>query len=465
MGTLNIHVNFIPSENIRKFGKFRLSFTDGNNVEHSVETKFNFESLWRIGGETDSIAFDFLVFSVIVYDIDRAINRHRFSDDGWMRNLSIIDIPAVNDVAMNHAAKLFVKAVNFLTGDQWSFRFVHIEPYTYNPEVERLNVDDYQKVSLFSGGLDSLIGFVDEAYTLDGNKKILLISHVEQGKEGKDQKRILTKCSVNGHPYQGKFTQLSVSAGLKPSTWVNNPGPEGTFRSRSLLFFAMGLYACYHISPNTLLIVPENGTISINIPLDKGRRSSCSTRTTHPTFIHRLEDAISAIGIMNKLYNPYRLKSKADMMFETFTNVDKKQVLLGLYQDSCSCAKRSHKRWWDIKEGVYHCGKCLPCIYRRVALDVVGLDDPSQIGIDIFNSRYFRITDHSQQSSSDVRSLLYFLRNRCNYETIAQELRLNGVTDVHELADYVRLALHSYDQVKEWIRRKGTTTIKSMAGL
>lgn len=78
MGTLNIHVNFIPSENIRKFGKFRLSFTDGNNVEHSVETKFNFESLWRIGGETDSIAFDFLVFSVIVYDIDRAINRHRF---------------------------------------------------------------------------------------------------------------------------------------------------------------------------------------------------------------------------------------------------------------------------------------------------------------------------------------------------------------------------------------------------
>ena len=98
-------------------------------------------------------------------------------------------------------------------------------------------------------------------------------------------------------------------------------------------------------------------------------------------------------------------------------------------------------------------------------MDVVGLDDPSQIGIDIFKSRHFRITDHNQQSSSDVRSLLYFLKNRCNYETIAQELRLNGVTEVNELADYVRLALHSYDQVKDWIRRKGTTTIKSMAGL
>lgn len=465
MGTLNIHVNYIPSDNIRNFGKFRLSFTDDNNVEYSVETKFNFKSLWRIGGETDSIAFDFLVFSVIVYDIDRAINRHRFSDDGWLRKINIVDIPAVNDAVMNQAADLFVKAINFLTGDQWLLHFVHTEPYPYTPDIQRLNVDDYQKVSLFSGGLDSLIGFVDEAYTLEDNKKILLISHVEQGKEGKDQQRILTKCSLNGNPYQGRFTQLSVSAGLKPSTWVNNPVPEGTFRSRSLLFFAMGLYACYHISQNIPLIVPENSTISINIPLDKGRRSSCSTRTTHPTFIHRLEEALDAIGINNKLYNPYRLKSKADMMIDTFSNEDKKKILLHLYQDSCSCAKRSHKRWWDRRVGVNHCGKCLPCIYRRVALDAVGLDDPTQIGIDIFNSQHFRVTDHNQQSSSDVRSLLYFLRYRCNSETIAQELRLNGINDVEELEDYVRLAMHSYDQVKDWIRRKGTDTIKAMAGL
>lgn len=464
MGALNIHISYLPSRNIHEFGKFSLSFVDDNDENHSVDTKLTIEDLWRIGGETSSVAFDFLVFAAIVYDVDRAINRHKFSDDGWLRELNVVGIPAVNDTIMNGAASLLQRAVNFLTGDEWSFHFTHIEPYRYQPNIERQNVDDYQKVSLFSGGLDSLIGFVDEAYDLDDNKKILLISHVEQGKEGKDQKRILYKCSMAGHPYQDKFTRLYVSAGLRPNTWVNNPKPEGTFRSRSLLFFAMGLYACYHISPDIPLIVPENGTISINIPLDRGRRSSCSTRTTHPTFIKRLEDALSAIGIHNRLYNPYRLKSKADMMVDTFSNPEKKRILIDLYNESCSCAKRSHTKWWDRRD-VRHCGKCLPCIYRRVALHAVGLDDPAQLGIDIFHSPHFHITDHSQQSSSDVRSLLYFLRYRCDSDTIAQELRLNGVTTEDGLEDYVNLAIHSYDQVKNWLRSKGSPEMISLAGL
>jgi hypothetical protein len=464
MGTLNIYIDYQASANITEFGTYSLSF-NADNLSHSVKTKFDIKELWSIGGETSSIAFDFLVFSMLVYNVDRAINRHKYSDDGWLRKLDVNNIPAVHEDTMNAAANLFSRAINFLTGDKWKFNFVHIDAYQYSPNVTILDTTEYEKVSLFSGGLDSLIGFVDGAYTLHEGKKILLISHVEQGKEGHDQSRILNKCSIVGHPYNGRYTRIGVSAGLRPKTWVNNPGAEGTFRSRSLLFFAMGLYAAYHISVDMPLIVPENGTISINIPLDQGRRSSCSTRTTHPTFIKRLKEALQAIGIVNKLINPYKFKSKADMMIDTFSNNDKKRILSELYDDSCSCAKRSHKKWWDRRENVLHCGKCLPCIYRRVALDAVGLDDPEKVGINIFNSSYFIITNYAQESSRDVRSLLYFLKNRCTREIIAQELRLNGVSDEDGLQEYVNLGIHSYEQVLDWIRRKGTPTIKNMAGL
>ena len=140
------------------------------------------------------------------------------------------------------------------------------------------------------------------------------------------------------------------------------------------------------ISPQCQLIVPENGTISINIPLDSGRRSSCSTRTTHPTFIKRIQEALYAIGISNSIYNPYRLKSKADMVLECCQDTSKKAILESLVDLSCSCAKRGHNVFWD-KSGIEirnakikHCGMCLPCLYRRVALDTIGLDNEALLG-------------------------------------------------------------------------------------
>jgi len=229
--------------------------------------------------------------------------------------------------------------------------FVQAEPYAYNLVVDTTyNVADYAKVALFSGGLDSLIGFVNEASTLGGNEKILLISHKEQGKEGADQTSILDTCRRNGY-FTGKYTQLIANVGIRPQSWRNKVSAEGTFRSRSLLFFAMAIYTAYHISRDMCVIVPENGTISINIPLDKGRRSACSTRTTHPTFIRRIQHILEKLGITNQLVNPYKFHTKADMMVECCADQTRKYILEHLYRLSCSCAKRSHCRWWDNRGG------------------------------------------------------------------------------------------------------------------
>lgn len=432
----------------------RLIINTGDGVTHSVSTKFCFDDLWSFSRDLTSTAFDFLLLAHIVYCVDRAISRNKFSTDGWHRNLRVEGIPVQNLRAMDSSKALLRKAINFLTGDSWNFQF--IQGNVINWKISKAKVFDqslYESVSLFSGGLDSLIGFVDQASGLPEANKILLISHKELGKEGGDQKRILEECERKGY-FVDKYSQLLLNAGLKNNTWENRLPNEGTFRARSLLFFAAGIYAANSISPTIKLIVPENGTISLNIPLEKGRRGACSTRTTHPTFIRRIQTTLGSLGIQNVIINPYQLSSKADLMIACCKDSQKREFLKHLSHLSCSCAKRSHNRWWDKRGGqVRHCGYCLPCIYRRVALDSVGLDSFDYIGTDIYRSAHFRIDDTSQQRSSDIRSLRYFLTRNLNREYIRRELLNNGVRDVHEIENYIELTFRSYKQVLNWLNK------------
>lgn len=62
-------------------------------------------------------------------------------------------------------------------------------------------------------------------------------------------------------------------------------GAEDTTRSRSLMFFAHAIVLASGIGHHVDLYVPENGVISLNIPLTVMRLGSLSTRTTHPYFM------------------------------------------------------------------------------------------------------------------------------------------------------------------------------------
>lgn len=462
MARVNVKIEYQPSGDPLKFWQYSLVFNDGSAQEQTIQLKFGFESLWLYARDTTSAAFDFLVFAMSVYNADRVVSRARYSIDGWKREIHL-QIPVLNFDAMRNGLTHFKSAVDFLTGDDWELEFLQAEPYNYNPQVLRFeNVHDYEIVSLFSGGLDSLIGFIDGCSQLTDGKKILLISHVELGKEGGDQTRILNMCADN-NLYTGKYDRAFISAGLKLQRG-NTLITEATFRARSILFFAAGIYCAYAINPNMRLIIPENGTISLNIPLDKGRRSACSTRTTHPVFLKRLQAALNVIGIQNQLYNPYQLKSKKDMVDDCCNDDERKNALTLLFRESCSCAKRSHKRHW-VRRYALHCGFCLPCLYRRVSLSGLQGGRQEPVGIDVFNPMEIQINRPDIKRNRDFKALLYFLKNRCKREVIETELIANGIIDKAEVNAYTDFVLHSYEQVKAWIRQNGDNDIRQRAGV
>jgi 7-cyano-7-deazaguanine synthase in queuosine biosynthesis len=357
-----------------EFDNIIMHLTKGDKV-FSKNINFEFNSLHTFAKDTSSEAFDLLLLSVVVYNVDRFVNRHIFSLEGWTRDIEIRNMPVNNKISFDKVKNKIDNALSFLTGDIWNINYTHFDSFLFKPSKKQYNFGprtSYKKVSLFSGGLDSLIGAIDE---LDNckNGKILFVSHKELGKEGKDQDRLKVPLSLVP-TYSNKFEMIQSSVGIGKKEYGDEISKESTFRARSFLFIGMGIYLAHCISPSTELIIPENGTIALNIPLLPSRRSACSTRTTHPTFLKKLQTILRELGISNPMINPYELKTKGEMI--TNSNLNN---IRNLYELSCSCAKRGHSYYWDSVfnskgEKKEHCGMCLPCIYRRVALHFKGLD-------------------------------------------------------------------------------------------
>src|SRR5690606_11777180 len=81
-------------------------------------------------------------------------------------------------------------------------------------------------------------------------------------------------------------------------------------------FITLGIAVSNCLADDMELVLPENGLISLNIPLTKSRLSSHSTRTTHPYFVDGLNKTFEKLGIRNLIKNPYRFKTKGQMILD-----------------------------------------------------------------------------------------------------------------------------------------------------
>jgi len=126
------------------------------------------------------------------------------------------------------------------------------------------------------------------------------------------------------------------------------------------VFIALGMFAASSLGPDVPLLIPENGTMALNVPLTPSRRGSCSTRTAHPHYLAMLRRILSQVGLSNPFCNPLQGKTKGEAVVAC-----RNQALLNaLARRSVSCAKRGHKVHWT-RRNADGCGRCMPCIYRR----------------------------------------------------------------------------------------------------
>lgn len=437
-----------------KFSDLKLCFIK-DSVEKQVSLSlFQYEKVYDFKTDFSSVKFDFFLISAIVYGVDNLLSREIYSNDGWTRDLEV-ELPVRNLDAWLGKEFVLKEMLDFLTGDNWTLSFTQIEldNFYYSRPLSRrrkavpvYEIDKIKSVSLFSGGLDSLIGVIDELEKLVSTEKILLVSHFDNKSPGPngDQIRLLTYLKTK---YPNKIYWIQSKLALARKDQNNTKLKiENNYRSRSLFFIGLGCY----LSPTEELIIPENGTISINYPLTPSRVSSLSTRTTHPFVLNKVNELFAALGLSTTVYNPYTFKTKGEM----FLNCSNQNVLKQIYHESVSCGKRGRRQFhFDNPNEKHHCGRCMPCIYRRAALNKVDLDSELHYGN--------FITKVNSLGQNDLPALFSFLKRNISIEMMKRDLIVNGNIDFDKLDDYANMVLRSKEEVKTLFQDKGSVFVKS----
>jgi hypothetical protein len=336
------------------------------------------------------IALDLLVTAAHVHAADTRISRATESQDAWTREIRIV--APVGDVGRwRSAAPIIERMLHFLTGDRWTMQFrPRPAPFAQIVPQPDLIVPPFTGISLFSGGLDSLIGAIDQ---LEARQVALLVSHAGEPAVSKAQDDCFELLKKH---YAGlAFERLRIWMAF-PKNLVRNVASEDSTRGRSFLFFALGVFAGTGLRKSFVLHAPENGLIALNVPLDTLRLGALSTRTTHPFYIARWNELLAKLGIPGQVENPYWDKTKGEMV----RGCAKPALLKKAVPLTLSCASPTKGRWQG--HGTQHCGYCLPCLIRRASL--ASIADPTTYTVPDLRAQTW---DPTTAAGEQIRSFQY----------------------------------------------------------
>jgi 7-cyano-7-deazaguanine synthase in queuosine biosynthesis len=365
--------------------------------------------------------------ATLAYTADTRVSRSK-AFDGWRRRM-ILHLPVSDASRWSKARGTAETLLEFLTGDTWEIRPV---PYAWKrPTLDakawnRGRAFKGSTVSLFSGGLDSLIGAVD---LLAAETPTFLVGHFESGGTKKVQSDLAGSIDAK-YPKKARLLQFMVQpgSGLTGET-------ENTTRSRSLLFFSLASLVASALGPDARLVLPENGFIALNAPMSPTRLGPLSTRTVHPHTVELFRQLLEELGLRISVEVPYATITKGEMV----SACADKNLLKGVAALSMSCAHPTSGRWRE-KVAFKHCGRCVPCIIRRASMDANTWDTPADYRMDI----------HQAQSTTanleDVRAFLLAIERGRTEQPLTSVLRAGPLSErIDEYADVYRRGLAEVD--------------------
>lgn len=306
----------------------------------------------RSGLQPSVEAWDFCSISMAVAAIDEAAPRNE-SVDGWTRVIEA-EINLSEPLIWQNQIPQLEQTLRFLTGDFWKLSLVDGGEPPPTPRIRKARNADC--ISLLSGGVDSLVGAID--LTKSGKSPIFVSKIVRGDKDF--QTEIANRLGIAENHIQWRYNSRSNSEG------------ENSTRGRSLIFFAYAALVASSQSgsdssgSNIDINVPENGFISLNLPLTPLRQGTLSTKTTHPVYLAGLQRIWNDVGIQGVLISPFKycFRTKGEILDRCLD----KELLRDLVGKSTSCGRYGYYNQT-------HCGRCIPCLVRRAAFLRADLPD------------------------------------------------------------------------------------------
>lgn len=358
-------------------------------------------------------ASELLNLSALIYAADTRISRDDYSQDGWTREFDIY-FP-VNEVGIWQSLKGKIEELlSFITGDFWRLHFREREAKHHLEVIEGSDTAiPVKAVSLLSGGLDSFIGAID---LLSTNIDTLFVGHYT--KDGTQNYQNRVEHALKGHYpeyFKGYVKGCLIFDKSVFKSGNQEINSENSQRSRSFMFLSMAAYLASSMGESCKLIVPENGFIALNVPLDPLRLGANSTKTVHPNFMCKMGEIFDYLGLNIELINPYRHMTKGEMMADC-----KNQSLLTKHaHETLSCASQSKMRWdqggfkasrLGGSGGNGNCGYCYPCLIRKASFQKALIADNTEyVAIPDFNTAKIKVGKNGSvyAESKDILSVQY----------------------------------------------------------
>jgi len=303
-------------------------------------------------GSITSLELDLLEFAAGVYGTDIGILRG-YGDD-YPRDISL-ETEVSNVHAFERAREQLEFALHILTRDTWTLSFTPRQGVT--EDGSEFPSAREGVVLLFSGGLDSLCA---ASQLLDGDIPTLFVSH-------KTHNQVTTRSQVEllsslGTVYRRRLDSASFTVFGRRHGGMDFPADanrENSQRSRSFLFLTLAALSARRIGYRSIVMMAENGQFAIHLPLSAARMGPFSTHTADPEFLHIMESLLSRLLNIDgfNVTNPFLYMTKAE-------------VVSCISGDMIHAIPKSVSCWRSARLGsIKHCGECIPCLARRIALE------------------------------------------------------------------------------------------------
>jgi len=306
------------------------------------------------------LLLDLVEIASYVYTADQAVSRGPNTDPGvgaqWRRHfLFYIAVRRPDIWSSEPIVKCLQDALQTVSDDFYQFEFckltltqsIYIEQY-FDFGIKSDPFFNADEVLLFSGGMDSLAGAVQEIVV--NGRRTVLVSHVPSSKVGSVQNKLakgLTRFAQKNAFIYSPFTINKNSRLTK----------EYTQTTRSFLFVSLAATLAKMFNVNTIKI-HENGITSFNLPIAEQLISTRASRTTHPGVLNNYTNFFSQLfGHEFKVENPFIWKTKAEL-YNLVGDAGCKKLI----SQTKSC---THTQ--DSAFLFSHCGTCLQCVNRRIA--------------------------------------------------------------------------------------------------
>ena len=366
---------------------------DVGGTAKNVNLRIDYISRTMLGNVPD-LLIDLLEVAAYVYCADQRLVRgsDKLTNFGenWRRRLRFsIPVRELEVWKDPDVQEILADTLGFLSDDSYEFDFRRAEAPVQPRELYFPNLinasAEHDDVALFSGGVDSFAGAVNDIVTL--GTSVTLVGHYSATKVRAVQENLIEGLKQRG--FDRRVSYIPV--------WVSNENErarEFTQRTRSFLFACLGLVVA-RMSGKDRFSFYENGVVSINPPLAGDIVGGRATRTTHPKVLRGLEALFSLL--LNRkidIQTPLQWLTKKEV-----TQKIEEAGLAAMLGKTVSCTR---PRKWTEKQK--HCGVCSQCIDRRFAVLAAGMGDHEPSGSYM---RDLLLADHS--ADNDLRMALSYV--------------------------------------------------------